>query len=118
MFRRLLILDIPISSLWYAIGVIVCIDVPLAASFRGHSAVNFAFYLPLMAWVTARRLVGFPWSRWWSVPYSFLALSPCSTFLFDPGASLWLITLCVLVLQVPAILWSPGREIDSRPEAT
>lgn len=105
MNKILRLLDAPIPRHWYAIGVIVCVDVPASLCVRNRAWLYVAIYLGLMIWATARRFHDAGLGGWLAAPYSFIAFSPFSILYFRADTSLLLVVLAVVVLQIPAMIY-------------
>lgn len=102
---RLLFLNVQVPRRVYALWVPICLDVPFGACVRGYGWGRASFLALVLVCVTARRMLGIPWPRWWAIPYTVLSLSPCCAYLFARDADLLLVVLCMIALQVPVMVW-------------
>lgn len=115
MISKLLLLNNPIPRHWYALGVVVCVDVPLGASVRSLPWPYIAAYISLMVWITARRFFDCRWSRWWAIPYSLIALSPYYALHYNRDANLALVTVAAVLMELPAMLSKSHTAVGQTP---
>jgi hypothetical protein len=112
-FIDLLRPDRPCSRLWYLISTALLIDLPLESEVRNHAWVLAGALVLLLVYITARRFIEIGWNRRWAIPYALFTLSPYAVLCFHPDANVRLITLAVVLLQVPAMVWPKRRAIGS-----
>jgi uncharacterized membrane protein YhaH (DUF805 family) len=98
------ILSSPCSRHLYFFAALL-IDALLGQEVNTQAWVFAGVLVLLLGYMTARRFTDIGWSQLWVIPYALLTLSPYVALLFAQHADARLITLGVLVLQVPAMIW-------------
>jgi uncharacterized membrane protein YhaH (DUF805 family) len=99
----------------YALMVLALVDLPLAygmqtdAQFWAYAVVC----VPVMAYLTIDRFRDIGFSRWWSVPYTLIVLSPYFQFYLHPTVDRWFVALASIFLQTPAMFLRKGWHVRS-----
>jgi hypothetical protein len=96
--------DRPCSWHWYLFSALL-IDTLLGREISERAWLFAGALVLLLVYMTARRFSDIGWHQCWVIPYALLTLSPYAVLLFVPHANVRLITLGIILLQVPAMVW-------------
>jgi hypothetical protein len=102
----------PCSRHWYLFSALL-IDTLLGYEVGEHAWLFAGAFVLLLAYMTARRSADIGWIGWWAIPYALLTLSPYAVLFFVQHADVRLITLGIVLLQVPAMVWPKRKEAKS-----
>jgi len=107
-----LVFNRPCSWHWYLVSALL-LDTLLGREVTEHSWLFAGALVLLLMYMTARRFTDIGCTQWWAIPYSLFTLSPYSVLFFISNANVRLITLGIVLLQVPAIVWPKRKEAVS-----